>query len=375
MERPLISVILLCYRNYRFIFDCINSVLCQDYPNIEMIISNDNSDDFDVDELTEFFKDYQTKYPNIKNIIINKNPKNTGTTKHVNSMVKRSSGKYFKLLAVDDLFLEKTALSQYVDYLDKSGAYFVTTRVAMYDEELKRFANYYPSYELFCILKSGDNLAQFRQIVAEPTIAAPGVCFARKYIDDFGYFNESYRIADDWPAWINYSQKGNIIHTLDDILVIYRLGGMSSANPTSSDANQKTLTNDEYYTIMKRQSMPYLKQMGIKKWLQLRFLCGNYYLDSRTGYERLRYMVTYYDVVLYLIFRSFRSDPRKPFLVGLFSMLFTALLSNRMIIDTINNSVYLGISKLLSGVFIVIFGIFCVFKIGEVVLALVRGHR
>ena len=39
--RPLISVITLTYKNYDRLFQTIKSVIIQDYPNIEYIISDD----------------------------------------------------------------------------------------------------------------------------------------------------------------------------------------------------------------------------------------------------------------------------------------------------------------------------------------------
>ena len=72
-KNPLISIIIVSYNNYKYIYNAIDSVLSQDYPNIELIISNDASPDFDKIAIEKYLKKNSKK--NIKNIIINNNKK------------------------------------------------------------------------------------------------------------------------------------------------------------------------------------------------------------------------------------------------------------------------------------------------------------
>lgn len=321
MERPLISVIFLCYKNYRFIFDAINSLIVQDYPNIELIISNDCSNDFDVDELNEYFENYQTKFPNIKSVILNKNERNLGTTKHVNKTVQMSTGKYFKLLAVDDLFCDNSALTKYVDYFEANpDAYFVTTQCVMVDESLKNIVRYYP-YDGHCeIIKTFRGEALFRELTKEPIIAAPGVCFSRRYIEAFGYFDEQYFFADDWPAWINFARKGNRIHFMDGVFIAYRQGGVSGNN-SSNESQVASKVLDEYFEIMRKESLAYPRQLGFMGWMRLRFLRASYFLQTRSGFKWLVAALKNPDIAGLLLIRRFRKEPHLVFLAALLSML------------------------------------------------------
>ena len=54
MNRPLVSVGVLVYKNFHYIKDVINSILEQDYPNIELIISDDGSPDFCAKEIENY---------------------------------------------------------------------------------------------------------------------------------------------------------------------------------------------------------------------------------------------------------------------------------------------------------------------------------
>lgn len=300
-EKPLISVVVLCYKNYNLIMDALYSILNQDYPNIELIISNDCSGDFKTDELQDFFKEYKTKYPNIKNVIINQNPKNTGTTKHVNSMVKRSSGKYFKLLAADDLFFDNSALTKYVDFLERSGAYFVVARSAAFDEKLEHFLRYYPCDEHAHILKTFSAEDQFAELAKDCIINAPAVCFSRKYIDDFGYFDERYFYADDWPAWLQFTRGGHRIEFMDEVLVIYRFGGISNNNK-NNEAIVATKVLDEYFDIMKNESVQHFKDLSLENWLRCRKLIMDYHAGCSHGFHKFTIYISNFD--LYLMSRA-----------------------------------------------------------------------
>ena len=58
MNNPLFSFAIGSYNNYEYIFEAIDSVLNQTYPAIELIVSNDGSPDFKLDEV----KKYKTKH-------------------------------------------------------------------------------------------------------------------------------------------------------------------------------------------------------------------------------------------------------------------------------------------------------------------------
>ena len=95
-EHPLVSVICLCYNQGEFINDAVNSVLNQEYSNIELIIIDDHSTDVS----TEIIQEIVTKNPQIKAIY---NPQNIGNCKAFNIGYYASSGEYLIDLAADDL--------------------------------------------------------------------------------------------------------------------------------------------------------------------------------------------------------------------------------------------------------------------------------
>lgn len=84
MTEPMFSVIVLCYRHFEYLFTAIDSVLTQDYPNIELIISDDGSADFPYKEIETYIN--ARKHSNITRTIIRQQKENSGTVRHLNTI-------------------------------------------------------------------------------------------------------------------------------------------------------------------------------------------------------------------------------------------------------------------------------------------------
>ena len=67
---PLISVLVLCYKNRALLNGMLKSIAMQKYPNIQLIVSDDGSSDFFVDEVKNYIA--SLKADNIREIIVRK---------------------------------------------------------------------------------------------------------------------------------------------------------------------------------------------------------------------------------------------------------------------------------------------------------------
>jgi len=98
-ENKIFTVIILSYNNLQYIEECLQSVLNQDYGYIEIIVSDDCSDNFDMIKIEKHIKD--NRKDNIVNFIINRNEKNLGIVRNLNKAIKLATGNYFMNLACD----------------------------------------------------------------------------------------------------------------------------------------------------------------------------------------------------------------------------------------------------------------------------------
>ena len=64
---PRLSVIVANYNNAQYLPDCLNSVLCQTYQDLEILICDDCS----TDDSLKVLKNYQQRYPDKIRILHN----------------------------------------------------------------------------------------------------------------------------------------------------------------------------------------------------------------------------------------------------------------------------------------------------------------
>lgn len=106
IEKIKISVIIPVYGVEQYLAECIDSVISQDYKNIEIILVDDESPD----KSPEICDEYAAQFENIK--VIHK--KNGGLSEARNSGVEVSTGDYIIFLDGDDFWDDDEAISRIV---------------------------------------------------------------------------------------------------------------------------------------------------------------------------------------------------------------------------------------------------------------------
>lgn len=100
MEFPLVSFCIFSYQEEKFIAEAVDGALAQDYPNMEIIISDDCS----TDKTINIIKSKTESYNGPHKIIINKNKHNLGIREHVNHILYDvAHGEFLVLAGGDDI--------------------------------------------------------------------------------------------------------------------------------------------------------------------------------------------------------------------------------------------------------------------------------
>ena len=110
---PLVSVAVITYNQDKFIRECLDSILNQEYPNFEIIVADDCSND----NTFKILEEYVNKYPNKVKIL--KSEKNNGITSNSNLAYFACSGKYISWIGGDDLMLPNKLIKQ-VDFMENN---------------------------------------------------------------------------------------------------------------------------------------------------------------------------------------------------------------------------------------------------------------
>lgn len=106
-DRKVVTVIVLSYNNLNRIHRALDSILAQDYPDIEIIVADDGSREFD--EAVIANRIGARNRGNIKRYEIVRSESNRGTVANLYEALLRFTGDYYITMGADDeLFAETT---------------------------------------------------------------------------------------------------------------------------------------------------------------------------------------------------------------------------------------------------------------------------
>lgn len=192
-ENPLVSILIPTYNRRWLLPRTIQSVLSQEYRNIEVIVVNDAGEN--VGDIVSSFNDYRVKYL--------QNEKNLDLAGTRNVALKASTGDYICLLDDDDIHLQYT-LDFRITMMRKLNAEIVYTR-ALQDIWEKKEQGYVSVHkQLYWDSPFDRNLILVQNI-------APCCCplFSRRAWEESGkpLFDETLTTSEDWAFWVELSRK------------------------------------------------------------------------------------------------------------------------------------------------------------------------
>ncbi len=296
-EYPLFTIGMVAYKNYRYIYDAIESVLMQDYPNIELIVSNDGSDDFNEDELIAYFNKNRTE--NISKIIINNNERNMGTCRHLNKVKSMSQGKYIMFLAADDALYDTKSISNIVQaFAENSEPYAVCGNCGMYDVELKDYSEIVPRKEVRDKLLALSPMELYREISTDMFIPTAATTYAAKAFEDFGDFDERVFLIEDWAFFLKMLRSGHKPCYVDVLVSKHRDGGICHGNESGVSEGAKLFHKDEM-AIMEIELLPFEKELGkslhkklVRRYKYLKTTWfSKYEMQEATTGEKIRFYI------------------------------------------------------------------------------------
>ena len=120
MDR-LFTIILLNYNQEKYIYEALDSILKQDYKNLELIIADDSSVIFEKNKISKYLKTQNDKLT----FFFMENRVNQGTVKTVNNAIKKAHGEYILIFAADDKLYDDKVISNFSDFFKFPILYFL----------------------------------------------------------------------------------------------------------------------------------------------------------------------------------------------------------------------------------------------------------
>jgi glycosyltransferase involved in cell wall biosynthesis len=129
VNQPLVTFALLSYNQERFIRDGIKGALTQTYSPLEIIISDDCSQD----RSFEIIQDEVANYKGPHQILLNRNGQNLGVGGHINRVMELAKGELIVVAAGDDVSLPSRS-EELVRVWSKGGIFSIWSNAITVDE-------------------------------------------------------------------------------------------------------------------------------------------------------------------------------------------------------------------------------------------------
>jgi hypothetical protein len=209
-ELPLVSICIPAYNVEHFIRETLESALAQDYPNLEIIVSDDAS----TDRTPEIVAGYESK-----GVRLIKQAKNLGMTANMNAAVRASQGKYAFKLDSDDL-LEPGCVSSLVPVMEAHPRVaFAHCACRLIDVD-GNFLGYERGIH-GSFLRSG--LMEWPRYVYGPR-SVGNLMLRRTAFEAVGGYDESFIRSQDWKLERDLLKIGDVYYH-DQVLAHYRCHG------------------------------------------------------------------------------------------------------------------------------------------------------
>lgn len=243
-SRPLITVITATYKS-KYLYDAINSVLGQTYSNIEYIVTDDGTEGFNVEKIKQYIE--HNKKSNISSFRVIHHEKNLGTVKNLNRAMEICKGAYIFHLAADDIYADNTVLEDWLRDMQQKKSLMSTACFQKYNEDFSESYFSFPFNYQKQVLMSRNKQKIFRELAMENFIYGCSTARSRKCLEMFGFYDENYRLVEDYPYALQYIRQGGTIDLFDRICVKYREGGSSSSgrfNPVYENDSDRIFQNE-----------------------------------------------------------------------------------------------------------------------------------
>lgn len=254
-----ISVIVVSYNSKETIRDTLDSIKAQTYPLLELIITDDGSEDGTVELAEKWLMGNSTRFVNIKII---KSRYNTGIPANCNRGVDAATSRLFKLIAADDI-LYPGAIEIYSQRY-RNGIIHQAKVSLFGDYEAIKNMQIYCERSYRMLMRPAK--WQYHGMLAFDYIVAPAVgLLCKEDLIVIGGFDERFPGFEDYPAWIKYLESSYTFELIDEQLVRYRVRHRDKKKEASLLEKSSC---DYFYKVKKSKLLQqgmyyqYLKQLG-----------------------------------------------------------------------------------------------------------------
>lgn len=246
VQEPLVSIVVITYNSAEFVLETLESAYKQTYENIELIITDDGSQDKTIELCREWLETKKSRFKRVELLTVEKN---TGIAPNCNRGVKASHGTWIKLIAGDDILFDN-CIDININYVNSnSNILILFTEIVLFNQlnepfcKLEKFPleRHLKFFEL-------DAAYQHQELIKDNFIwLAPSSFINTAVFLKVGTFEEKYPMMEDYPFWLKITGNGIKIYFHSIATVGYRQSTSTSKNIKGKWLNEKYFYSRFYF--------------------------------------------------------------------------------------------------------------------------------
>lgn len=275
-----LTVITLTYNNSHLLPETIQSVLSQKIESlhlIEYLIVDDGSIDFDEENIRNVIFNNENNQFVVKII---KNKTNIGTVKSFNNAISKSTGELIVPLSAGDLFFNEFVLDEICTVFKNNQVNVATGRCAVISENGENVTDEYPNKNVELYFSPGNRRMLLRKLCIEGNFITGAATYYRKeYLLAQGGFDEAYMLLEDYPFYIHVLESGGLIYFINQLVIKYRTGGVSTNKKTPHpklendfDNLAKCIMRKPYLTQFQKEYVYYKRFIKRRDKLKIKYI-------------------------------------------------------------------------------------------------------
>lgn len=224
-KSPLVSIYTLTYNSSKTILDTLESIYRVNYPNIELIVSDDKSKDNTIEVVRDWVESHRDRFKRIEVLTV---PQNTGVAKNQKRAVAACRGKWIKNIAGDDALFPDSIDKLLKFVAEHPEARMIQAKTARYDTYLddEHFIEIHGSKDE-PINKVSTAKQQFDILLCWSCIDAPAMFYHHSVFDIPDFKTCGYKGLEDYPWFLRYTYLGHKIYFCDEVVSKYRKSSTS----------------------------------------------------------------------------------------------------------------------------------------------------
>ena len=234
---PVVTIVVSCYNHSTYIEACIDSILGQNYPAIELLTYDDGSSDNSVAVLQRLSEQHGFSFTP---------QKNRGLSATLNDALTKAQGKYFCPIGSDDILMLDKSRKQ-ATYMEAHPDVAVCAGNAVFIDGhgtlINKRSRFHPARDL-----------SFEEIfTSSPGFISPTAMIRTDTLRAAGGYRSDIPLEDLY-LWLKLAAAGHRIHVLNDITLYYRKHDTNTYKNTAFmlDSIYRTLSEYEHHRLYSR---------------------------------------------------------------------------------------------------------------------------